>query len=266
MCSLSGKEETTMKLPYLTNVDTLKGRLLATVGAGCMSAMLLLTGPVSAAASTATGTNSAPSATSQQRLQTIISKGDQEITRRLATLSSLTSKISAATKLTTSDKTTLSGEVSSTTSGLTSLKTQLDGETTVSAARTDVQSIYNEYRVYALVAPKVNLVKVADDQQVVQGKLTALTQKLQSRITSDQQAGKDVSTLQTELNDMTSKTQAARTISANIENSVIALQPTDYNSNHALLSGDNTQLKTARNDDQAATTDAKNIVSALKSL
>lgn len=252
-----------MKSPYLMNVGTKKGRILATAGASCLSVALLLAGPVSAAT---ISTSSTTSTTDQQRLQIVIAKGDQEIERRLTTLDSLTSKINAATKLSSSDKATLSNEVDSTVSGLNALKTQLDAETSLSGARSDVQNIYDEYRVYALVAPKINLIKVADDQQVVEGKLSALAQKLQIRITSAQQAGKSVSNLQSELSDMTSKTQAAQQISSNIETVVINLQPSDYNSNHTILTGDNAQLKTAHQDNVAAVTDAKNIIGLLKSL
>jgi hypothetical protein len=229
---------------------------------------LMISGTVNAAAATKAKTSAGATltATQQQHLQTIISKGDQEIARRLATLNTLTSKINAATKLSAGDKATLSSEVTSSTSGLTALKSQLDAETTLAAARTDAQSIYSEYRVYALVAPKVGLVKVADDQQAVEGKLTALAQQLQTRITAEQQAGKDVTTLQSQLSDMTTQTNAAQAISSSIESGVIGLQPTDYNSNHAVLTGDNTKLKTAHADNQAADTDAKNIVSALKSM
>jgi len=205
-------------------------------------------------------------AAQQQRLQTIISKGDQEVTRRLTTLNTLMSKINAATRLTASDKAALSNEVTTTINGLTSLKTTLDAETTLTAARTDVQSIYTEYRVYALVAPKIGLIKVADDQQVVESKLTALAQKLQTRITALQQAGKDVSSLQASLSDMTNKTTAAQAISSQIQSKVINLQPTDYNSDHALLSGDRDQLKTAHDDNQAAYNDAKTIVASLKTM
>ncbi len=211
-------------------------------------------------------TGTSLTATQQQRLQTIISKGDQEITRRLTTLNTLMGKINAATRLTASDKAALSNEVNTTISGLTSLKTTLDAETTLTAARTDVQSIYTEYRVYALVAPKIGLIKVADDQQVVESKLAALAQKLQARITVLQQAGKDVSSLQASLNDMTGKTTAAQAISSQIQSKVINLQPTDYNSDHALLSGDRDQLKTAHDDNQAAYSDAKTIVASLKTM
>ncbi len=251
-------------MKYSSKVGSLSSRFVTVLAVVAVGGSIALS--AAGVADAATPANPATSANQQQRLQTIISKGDQEITRRLASLSTLSSKITAATKLSSSDSATLSNEVSATVSGLTNLKTQLDADTTVSSAHTDAVSIYTEYRVYALVAPKIGLVKVADDQQVIQGKLTALAQKLQARITAEQQAGKNVTALQADLTDMTNQTAAAQKISSSIESSVITLQPTDYNSNHAVLSGDNAQLKTAHSDDKAAYTDAKNIISALKSL
>ena len=199
-------------------------------------------------------------------VQNIITRGNQEITRRLTTLNTLSGKIDSATRLTPSDQATLNMEVSGTISGLNSLKTQLDSQISLLPARNDALSIYTEYRVYALVAPKVGLIKVADDQQVVEAKLAALVPKLQSRITLARQNGSNVVTKQAQLNDMRAKIAAAQAISSNIETTVINLQPIDYNSNHAVLVGDNMQLKTAYNDIQAAYNDAKAIVSELKAL
>ncbi|MEO8911562.1 MAG: hypothetical protein ABI303_01130 [Candidatus Saccharimonas sp.] len=200
------------------------------------------------------------------RLSAIILKGNQEITRRITTMNALTTKLNNATKISAADMVTLTNEVNVTMSGLTTLKTQLDSETTLASARTDVADIYTEYRVYAVVAPKISLIKVADDQQVVQGKLSALAIKLQARITADQQAGKDVAALQSQLTDMTAKTTAGQSISSSIELSVIGLQPSDYNANHAVLSGDRAQLKTAHVNNAAAYADAKAIIAGLKSL
>ena len=119
---------------------------------------------------------------------------------------------------------------------------------------------------YALVAPKIGLIKVADDQQATETKLIALSQKLQTRITAAQQAQKDVTSLQNQLTDLNAKVAAAQAISTKVESSVIGLQPTDYNSDHAVLSGYNDQLKTARSDNQAAIADAKSIINSLKTL
>src|SRR5581483_3405463 len=240
-------------------------------GAILVGGTLLFGGVVQAAAGRSTvhgaSTTSSSSSTAQQtRTALIISKGNQEIERRLTTLRALDTKITSAVHLTSSDQSTRKTEVNTTTTGLTGLKAQLDAAATVSEARTDASDIYTEYRVYALVAPKVGLVKVADDQQVVQNKLSALSSKLQTRVSEEQQAGKNVVTLQNELAEMNSLVSAAHKISAGIESSTINLQPSDYNQNHEVLTGDNTQLQTARADDATAYNEAKNIVTTLKTM
>ncbi|HWT40757.1 MAG TPA: hypothetical protein VN081_05860 [Dongiaceae bacterium] len=204
--------------------------------------------------------------TQKARLQLIISKGDAEITRRLTSLKTLTDRINGAIKLTAADKTALTNEVNSAITGLTALKTQLDSETTLTGAKTDVENIYSQYRVYALLGPKIGLIRTADDQQAVEAKLQTLAGKLQTRITTAKQAGKDVTALQTQLDDLTAKITASLAISSKVESTVITLEPTDYNSDHTVLSGYNDQLKTARTDNQAAMADAKAIVAGLKTL
>ena len=263
-----------MKKPgYSNNVGTMRQRATTVLGVALFSGVMFAAGVANADAlkanldASVAGTSvHAMAAVDVTHQQNIIAKGDQEIERRLTTLNKLTDKVNAATKLTAADKATLSAEVSSTISGLASLKTELDSSTSLSATVGDAKSIYTEYRVYALVAPKIGLIKVADDQQVVEAKLSTLAQKLQTRITAAQQAGKNVTTLESELADMNAKISAAQAISANIESTVINLQPSDYNSNHTVLSGDNTQLQTAHADNVAAYADAKEIVSALKAL
>ena len=240
------------------NLPTAQRAMIASV----VLAGAVLCGGVASAASL----NTTSSTSDQQRLQNIITKGNEEIMRRFNTLGRLTTKINDAQHLTQYDKSTLTTEVSTTTSGLTTLKGQLDGATKVAVARNDANDIYTEYRVYYLVAPKVYLIKVADDQQVVQDKLTTMSGKLQARITAEQKAGKDVTTLQNDLNNMNNQIAAAHSISSKIESSTINLTPTDYNNDHSILSGDNVQLKNAHSDDQAAYTDAKNIVSILKTM
>jgi hypothetical protein len=233
-----------------------------------MSAAAVSSGPVVAPEQTTGGSNAAAAAAkqaaaNQARLQLIIARGNTEIARRLATLGTLSSKIASATKLSSADAATLNATVTSDTASLTALKTQLDSDTTVTAAVTDAQSIITGYRVYALVVPQVELVKTADDQQVAETNLGTLSTKLASRITAEQQKGTNVTSLQAELADLNTQTANAKTISSTIETSVIALVPSDYNSNHTVLAGDHTQLVTAQGDIQKALSDAKSIVSQL---
>jgi hypothetical protein len=252
-----------MKRTIPVRLSLITGATIAMIGLAVVPASAVATRPgITATPSTTASTT----ASDQARLKLIISKGDKEITRRLATLNTLSNKINGAVKLSGSDKNTLSNEVSDETSGLNSLKAKLDTDTDLATAKTDAQSIFSGYRVYALIVPKVQLVKTADDQQVAEDKLTALAAKLQTRITAAQSSGKDVASLQNTLDDLTAKTKAAQVISSGVESSVINLQPSDYNSNHGILSGDRDKLKTAQSDIKAAAVDAKNIVSGLKQL
>jgi hypothetical protein len=242
--------------------------LAAIFGIVSLAAVPVSAVSVKAAAATSTNTTSTSasakaSANSQAHLQRIITRGNAEIDRRLATLGTLGTLVSSATKLSSSDATTLRNTVSNDTSSLTSLKTQLDGETTVTAATADAQSIILNYRVYALVDPQVHLVKTADDQQVTEGKLATLSTTLGARITAAQQVGTNVTALQASLSDLNSKVAAAQSISSTIESSVVNLVPSDYNSNHTVLSGDRNQLQTAESDIKAAIADSKNIVAGL---
>lgn len=212
----------------------------------------------------ATAKASAEAAANQARLARIISRGNTEINRRLATLKTLNAKITSATKLSAADAASLSNTVNSDISQLTTLQAKLDADTTVAAATIDAQSIINGYRVYALVVPQVYLIKTADDQQVAEGKLASLSGKISSRITAAQQKGTNVTALLASLDDLNSKTAAAQSISSSIESGVIGLAPSDYNSNHSVLSGDGTQLKTAQGYIKTALADAKSIISQLK--
>lgn len=205
--------------------------------------------------------------TAQQERQTMIkTRGDQEISRRLSELNKLTALVSSAVKLSASDKSALTSEIANAVNGLTSLKTTLDNETTLDAAKTDAQSIVTEYRVYALVVPKVHLLKIADDQMVASAKLTDAATKLQTRLTALKTSGKDVTTLQATLDDMTAQIASAQKVSSSIQSTVASLQPTDYNSNHSVLMGVNAQLKTAHAALVTARQDAQTVFEGIKSL
>ncbi len=202
--------------------------------------------------------------TQQIRLDAIKTKGSQEIDRRLTKLTTLSAKISAATKLSAADKTALTTQVTTEINSLTTLKATLSAETTLAAAKADAQLIISGYRVYALIVPKVYLIKVADDQQVNEAKIADILSKVQTALTNAKNNGQNVADLQLKLSDATAKQQAAQAISSSIETKVITLQPTDYNSDHTILSGDKDQLQTVRTDLKAAVDDLVAIRDGLK--
>jgi hypothetical protein len=211
-------------------------------------------------------TTDTKTALEQQHLTNLQTRGDAQIQMRLATLNKLFGLITEDKHLATASRTSLSDEVTTELTGLKALQTKLDAETTSTAALIDVQSIFTEFRVYALVDPKVRLVRTADDQAAVETKLTALATKLEARINAAQAAGKKVTTLQGSLTDLKTKLAASTAISSPIGAKVIALLPSDYNADHTILSGNADQLKTAHTDNVAAFNDAQSIITGLKSL
>jgi hypothetical protein len=64
---------------------------------------------------------------------------------------------------------------------------------------------------------------------------------------------------------MTSEISSAQSISGLVETKVLALQPSDYNSNKQVLLTYYGQLKTAHNDNMTAYSDAKTMLTSLES-
>jgi hypothetical protein len=213
----------------------------------------------SSAAATAAAT--ALAAAQQAHVQRIITRGNNEINRRLTTLGTLQSKISASTKLTSADAATLSGNVNADIAQLKTLETKLDSDTTVADASVDAQSIITDYRVYVLVVPQVNLVKAADDEQMSETQLSTLAAKLKVRISSESSGVNP--TLSADLTSMQTSIVTAQGISSNIESTVIGLTPSDYNANPAILSGDRNQLISAQYDIIAAIKEGTAIIAGL---
>lgn len=247
----------------------MKKTIRTIIQTGLMVATVAVT-PVASTFAIEASPSPTPAATktpsSNARLSLIISKGDQEIERRLAKLNKLSERISSALKLTASDKATLTKQVTDEIAGLTALKAKLAAETTVAGASADAKQIVTDYRVYALIVPKVALVRVSNDQQLVEQKLTIAIQKLQSKVTAAKDAGNDVAALQAKLDDASAKVQAAVTLSTGVQKKVINLQPSDYNSDHAILVGTRAQLLTARTNNTTALSDIKFVNGGLKQL
>lgn len=199
-----------------------------------------------------------------KKVANIQSRGNAEITRRLKVLDKLAARIAATTKLTASDKATLSGGVTDTINGLKALQQQLDADTSLSVVRVDAQNILDEYRVFALVVPKILLISTADAQQQVEAQLSTLADKLQTRLQQGQAADHDISAASAKLSDMKQAISAAQALSLSVTTAVLPLQPSNYNSDHTILSGYHGKLVAARQDIGTAYNDAKAIMQIIK--
>lgn len=192
-------------------------------------------------------------ATGDSRVQAIITAGDAKIATRLTALNDASSKLSAMTHVTATNKTTLQNEITSTISGLNAQKATLDAATTAADATTARNAIFTDYRVYAVVLPKVRLVKVADDQLTNEANLTTFANKLSAKASGNSQVA-----------DMQSKISAAQALSSAAETKVLAVDPSDYNTDHTVLSQNLANLKQAHADNQAAYQEGLAVMKSLK--
>lgn len=90
-------------------------------------------------------------------VQCIISFGNQRIAERNAALNTLSGKITTqlnAKHINSDQASVLQADVATNLANLATLQHKLDAETTASAARQDVQNIYLQFRIYAVVLPR----------------------------------------------------------------------------------------------------------------
>jgi hypothetical protein len=178
------------------------------------------------------------------------------IDQRLSSLNQVITVLNGTSYL-GSDQATLVGTAKADIAGLTTLEATIAADTTVQQARTDAQTIFTGYRVFALVIPVDHMVRVADGMtNVVVPKLTALATKW---------AGLNDPSIATLLADMQSQTQAAGQAVTGLPATLEAYTPAQWNANHSLLSGARSTLAMARKDLEKARQDAKQIVGILRS-
>ncbi len=201
-------------------------------------------------------------------IDTLKAFGDCEISRRMSTLGTLTTRISGSKVLTASDASALSGEVSSTGAGLTSLKATIDADTDLATLKTDVSKIATQFRVYLVVVPQVNLVAAADGVLSAQAKFTQINTNLAARIAKAKAAGKDTASAQASLDAMNSQVSSAVALATGLPAKLLSLTPEQYNAGTAgpIIKDARSALGQARTDIKAAAADARACRTALVAL
>jgi hypothetical protein len=192
--------------------------------------------------------------------------GDCEIARRFTTLDKLAARVAAAKVLTGAHASALSGDISSTRSGLTSLKATIDAETSLPALKLEVKRIATDYRVYVLVAPKVNLVIGADRVQATKPVFDKLNANLSARIAAARAAGKDTTAAQAALDAMNAAAAQAISLTSPLPGNLLPLTPAQWNAGTAgpVLNSSRAALVQARGLIQSARKDAVACRDALK--
>lgn len=200
------------------------------------------------------------------KLAAVQAKGDTDISVRLTSLGSLISSVSASTKLSSAQKSSLSAEMQGEVTALTALKSKIETDTDIPTTRADYAMIFSAHYIYAFYIPRVNRILAADAQSDAAATLTTLATTLQGYVTQAKTAGNDVTALQTALTDMQAKATDATTQSQNALSTLLPLTSAGYPNNKTTVQGTSTSITTARTDLKTARADAGTIVAALKKM
>jgi hypothetical protein len=190
------------------------------------------------------------------------SRGNGEIAARITSLNNLLSRINAMQKVSASTKTSLAATIQTEISALTTLEAAIDADNSTTTLKTNVQSITQAYRIYALVIPQAEIAATSDRVLDIASALDTVAAKIQAQAGGNAAAASALADLALKTADATTQANAAVSATA-------SLQPdqgdaTVAASNKAALESARTDLQTAAQDLKAADQDAKTAAKAIK--
>lgn len=219
----------------------------ATVGALCIMAIGALL-PATAFAASNTSTKCA-----KGDVKCVISAGDTLISDRQTSLITLSTKISTdltAKKITSDQANALQADVSTNKTGLSNLKTKLDAETTEAAARTDVASIFLQFRIYVVVLPRDYRMIEMDVEMNAKGVMQGVASEIQNAV-NGAPASKQTQLKQL-FSDYQTQVANAETQLDTAQNDFPGMTPENFNQNKTAYETNHTNLdnalKSARQD------------------
>ena len=166
-----------------------------------------------------------------------LERAEKEIARRLTKLEQLMTRITAKERLSAAIVATLSKQIQAEIDALTALQTKIQAGEDIAEA--DLQAIRNTYNSYALYLQKTHILAAADQILSTADLMSSQAAQLQTKITTAQTAGNDVTELQRLLADMEANITDATTQAQTAITTVTPLTSAGYPDNR-------TQLQNAR--------------------
>lgn len=210
----------------------------------------------------ATAWRQANAAPTVENLQAV---GYCEIDRRLATIDRLGSAIDNARALTDAHEATLKAILDSSAAGLRALRAEIQADPSVPEVRRDIKRIFEDFRIYALVARQVWLVMAADAADAAGAALNGTAADLASLIAQAEASGKDVTEAKANLAAMQAAIDAALAGVDGVADGVLPLTPAAWNAGTAgpILRDARQAIVDARADLRTAASEARQVIAAL---
>jgi hypothetical protein len=199
-------------------------------------------------------------------VETFRKVGDCEVDRRLDTIATLRDGVAKATALTDDHRSALTAILDRSEEGLTALRGEIDGDATLADLRTDVHRVFADYRIYALVARQVALVRADDLVAAAADRLTGASDRIAAAIATAEGSGRDVAKAKQHLDAMRTAIAAARSAVEGDAAALLPLTPADWNAGTArpVLDAARASVRDARGDLRTAVSEARAAIAALK--
>lgn len=189
-----------------------------------------------------------------------------EIDRRFETLTTLGAAVDASQTLTDDHQAALARILDSTTTGLRALRAAIQSDTTVQAALEDGRRIFEDFRVYLVVARQVWLVRGADTVDATVDRFATTTERLAAAIEAAEAGGKDVAEARKQLGLMSADVAAASKAVDGVAADVLAVSPSSWNdgAGEQVLRDARSAISDAAHDLRSAMAAARAVMAAIR--
>jgi hypothetical protein len=188
-----------------------------------------------------------------------------EIDRRLATIDRLGNAIETSRALTDDHQAALQAILDGSAEGLRALRAEIEADTTIAELRQNINSIFEDYRIYVLVVRQVWLVTAADTVDMAGARLNETAADLAVLIERAEAAGQDVTEAKAHLEAMEAAVAEALAGVDGVAEDVLPLTPADWNAGIAgpILREARQAIVDARADLRTAMAEARQVIAAL---
>jgi uncharacterized phage infection (PIP) family protein YhgE len=191
---------------------------------------------------------------------------DAAVAKRLTSLGTVKKNLDATPAVAGPNRAALDSQIDAAVTGLTALKTTMDADSALPKLRTDCRKVVGDYYVYALLVPRVELVRAGGRVQAAAVTLKHLAGLLQTRVDAAKAANKDIASAQGYVTDLGLKVDAATKAVAGVPTAVLPLDAAGFPANRPVLAGARVSLESARGALKGALAAAGSAIGAINAL
>jgi hypothetical protein len=130
---------------------------------------------------------------------------DAAVAKRLTSLGTVRQALDGTPAVSAPDRAMLDSQIDAAATGMTALKATIDADATLAKLRADCRMLVSGYYVYALLIPRVELVRAAGRVQAAAGTLKHLAGLLQARVDGAKARNRDIASAQGYVTDLALK-------------------------------------------------------------